>query len=272
MKTLRHRLAGPALLLASICAGCGGGSPAAPSAPSTPSALPTVDACAAVGGTASALVRIINGTSCSTANTSVVLLNMRDKNDLPVAACSGTIIAPRAVLTAAHCLADSDTAMVKIYLGIGAQILASSFQASPGYRKNDSSSLDAGIVLTSEDLPRPAVPLLASRNAVVGERAVIAGWGKDSDGGLATLKAGTTAVSAVGTYFLQTQPSSGSGVCSGDSGGPLLLSQQNGWAIAGIASATSTGDCTTATNYYATLRNPDILSFVLGLVPGAERK
>ncbi len=255
--------------IAAASVACGGSTPAAPTSPS--GSLPAADVCGATAGAKSSAF-VVNGSDCSTANTSVVLLNLRDSAGGAYAACSAAVISPRALLTAAHCLVGQ-VGIVQIFLGQGAQRVASSFTALPGYQQNDPNALDVGIVQLDQDIGRPAVPLLLSRDARVGETAIVAGWGKDQNRAADTLRAAATTVSAVGPTFLQTQFASGSGaICSGDSGGPLLLNDNGVWAIGGVISAVSNAACTSGTDYYANVRNAAITAFVLGAVPDAARR
>lgn len=253
-----------------LCAACGGGgssSPSSPTAPSPPSG--GFNSCGVIGGISDRVTaQIVNGTACSSANTPIVLLNLKDRDGLPAGSCSGTIIGSRAVLTAAHCL-DEEVASVKVYRGSGDQVASTSVHPHPGYRQNV--AFDIGVVLTGEDLARTPAALLISRDARTGEQAVIAGWGADQYGNGTTLRAGATSISLVASTHLETQPSSStSAVCSGDSGGPIFLSQNSAWAVAGVISATGVGgSCVIGASYYAALRHPDASSFVLGLVPDA---
>ena len=261
-------LACTALLMLAACGGGGSGS-----TPTAPAPIPSIDTCNSLGGPASTTgTSILNGSECSPDRSSVVLLNLRRADGSGEGACTGTVVAPRVVLTAAHCL-DENVGIARVWLGSGPEIVAQSFTAYPGYRFNTPGLFDVGVVVMAEDLPRVAIPILTSRDGRVGETAIIAGWGRDQDNAPARLRAGSTTLSAVTSEVLQSifAPPSSS-VCSGDSGGPIFLLEGGTWTIAGITSATSQNVCNTGTNFYQSVRHPAVRDFILQHVPGIGQR
>ncbi len=265
----RIRLLAALGVAAAIAAACNSGNQSVPG-PTSPSGPTTLTPCGVVSGQTAGSVAIVNGSSCPDSTASVAYLKLKDEDDKFFATCSGTVISATAVLTAAHCL--EGTSSLTINFG-SKEIPAASFSYHPGYNGVDSDSIDVGVVIASSPLGQPIVPLLASRDARVGETVVIAGYGQvRSARGAGTLRAGATSMSEVGTYFLVTNAGlNGSGACPGDSGGPVLVSIDGYWAVAG-ATSTLSGPCVVATNRFANIRNPAAWSFILSKAPDAARR
>lgn len=245
-----------------LLAACGGGS--VPATPTQPAPIPAAQACDAVGGIGST-ISIYSGAECSPERGPVVRLNMRADGGA-VGSCSGTIIGPRAVLTAAHCL-DGGATEVRVWLGVGEEYTAASFAYHPQFDTN-SLQFDVGVVLLAADLPRAPAALLG-RSGQIGETAILAGFGRDENSVTTKLRAGSTTVSNVTPTRLETKyaPPSSS-ICSGDSGGPIFLQTGGAWAIAGISSATTQSACNDGINYYQAVLPAPIRSFVEQYVPG----
>ena len=151
--------------------------------------------------------------------------------------CSGTLVAPRAVLTAAHCaVAAGDP----VSFSDGTIVSALAFHPHPSWDPTTVQN-DIAIVVLAEASSVAPLPLFAGPfdDALVGARVRIVGYGATGDGGPAGTKhtGFTTIASYDDTTFSDSASPSAS--CGGDSGGPALLSVDGVERVAGV---TSRGD------------------------------
>lgn len=264
---MRGRILLSAVLFTTL--GCGGGD--SPTVPTSPAPIPAAAACDAVGsiGTAGSTIGILSGAVC-TPRGPVVKLNMRQEG-FAAGSCSGTLISARAILTAAHCL-DDDITEIRVWPGEGPEFLAESFVAHPQFNKS-TLQFDVGVVLLGEDFPRAPAAILTSRPGLVGEAAIVAGFGRDENSDTTALRAGSTTISNVTATRLESiYAPPASSICSGDSGGPIFLSEGGTWVVAGVSSATTQSACNTGTNFYQAVFNEQVRAFILDRVPSAARR
>lgn len=210
---------------------------------------------AALGGSASAAAPITNGSPSS--DTAVVAIAYGS-----TVVCTGTIIAPHAVLTAAHCLPDSTLPDVvegsDPATGMHHRIVA----AFP-HPDFDSESLDHDIAVVIVGEPLHAVPLAFAATlpatAQVGAtiRVVGYGWTIANDTTPPLRRSGTSQIDAIDALRVVSHAAP-SQACEGDSGGPALLDDQ----VIGVASS---GD--TACTQYARHTRVDVhATFIAGVL------
>ena len=166
--------------------------------------------------------------------------------------CSGTLIAPTVVLTAAHCVENDPQAVTASFVVNGTQ------QDHPVrqielYPRRVAGRLEADIAVLQLATPvNDIVPIpLASVRPRPGSTGTIVGFGEDASGQIAHRQAGTIRVgrcpaklrraglSRLRTVVCWRADRGGAGTCPGDSGGPLLVAG----AVAGVAVATTSPGC-----------------------------
>lgn len=166
------------------------------------------------------------------------------------APCSGVIIAPHFILSAGHCADYIENG--EIFFGLNADKSATVYKIKnvtlhPGYCPQCTGSLgladanDLSIVEFAEDLPAGFEPVefAALEQIQVGTNVHLAGYGIDEnyryDG---AMKVSQVLIDLVGSSEIMTNELK-SGSCSGDSGGPAYVLENNKLLLAGI---TSRGD------------------------------
>jgi hypothetical protein len=167
--------------------------------------------------------------------------------------CTGTLVAPRVVLTAAHCVENADAPQVLSVVFASEPARASASERvraidgrpHPAWRAGEN---DIGVLILAEDAPVVPVPLDESALPVdiVGRITRVVGFGLDDQGRTGSRRSGTARVTAVeaGTFSMEAAPGM---TCGGDSGGPSFLEVDSAERLVGV---TSFGDlaCTRGTN------------------------
>ena len=111
---------------------------------------------------------------------------------------------------------------------------------------------DMAVVLTSQRIGRPALPIISSALPKPGEKVMLAGFGLEDpeSGHYGTLRIGETEIYKVTYLHLITRfDGKNSNVCFGDSGGPLIQFVRDksgrliGMGIAGIVSSGTSAKC-----------------------------
>ena len=196
--------------------------------------------------------RIVGGTP-TTEYPAVALLYSEFAETDGAQLCSGTLISPRVILTAAHCVEFPDGPPNQYLAYFGSNVLVDpdpegiatiniiDYQAHPNWNINDlDAGHDIGLVLLEEEAPPQVQPMRLNRGPIdqrVGEQVHLVGWGRTSGEGddFGVKREVMSALQGADALLMQ-YGSPTANTCQGDSGGPNFMTVDGVEVVAGITS------------------------------------
>ncbi len=195
--------------------------------------------------------------------------------------CTATLVAPRAVLTAAHCV-ENVTSSVRFMIGENYIFPERTFNAiawhmHPSFMGTSGGlgrpEYDVAVVLLGEDATAygiEPIPINLDRMGLAGQTIQAVGYGMTSgSGGWNTRRYWTTMPVVMDSGFYYTVDGEGvTGICSGDSGGPMLYEIPGREVrVMGVVSGGDSTDCMGLTYYPRTDAYSDFFLLYIDMGP-----
>jgi hypothetical protein len=175
----------------------------------------------------------------------------------PVAAavCTASVVSPRVLLTAAHCIYEAPGAVYTVFLGAANPIVdprqlirIQSYALDPQF-DNAHSELGHDLAVLVMASPLPLAPIPLNRRPLtqdlVGRNVRYVGYGANdgrTKAGSGIKRQATSPVTGIGDMIIRLGPGMNP-TCRGDSGGPLLMDFGQGEVMVGVESHSDAENC-----------------------------